>query len=470
MNFAPVLRFIAYSHFGIAVAMLWPALLAGTSGSASFSGYLLGAMGASMVGTLSLAISTGMRSVAPVRSGLRELLLALLFFWAVLPVTAAIPFLFEGMRFGEAWFEAVSAITTTGAWLSEPLARATDHDMLYRASLQWIGGLVSVSTAAAVFIRPEFIGIAPLVPPFARGEEGSYLRAFARAIRSFAPIYGAIAAFGALALMLLGISVIEAMTMAMSFLASGGFVPHPQGIAAYDVPSRLVAMILMILGAVNFVVIAYRVLGRGTGIRNGRDPETRTFLILIPVIAVIFWLSRGAGDIDRLLAQAFNAVSSLSTNGITLGRPPALIPILVTSVIGGAAVSTAGGIKLLRWLLTFQRTGEELWRLTHPGAVSGRSPSTNEFGVWIHALAFAVLLAILVLATAFFGYSLETSATAAVAVISNSGPLLTLAPLMTGDYLIFEPGLRTAFGVGMIAGRLELIVLLVVVNRRFWQG
>lgn len=469
MNLAPVLRFVAYTHFAVAVAMVSPGLLAAAGGDDP-QGHITGIVLCALIGTMCIAAGQGMRRRPPVRNGLRELLLALLLFWLALPLSAAIPLIADGLRFDEAWFEAVSALTTTGAWLSDPAARATPQDMLYRASLQAIGGLVSLATAAAVFVRPEFIGIAPPIPPFSRGETGSYLRAFDRAVWAFLPVYAVCALAGGVALVAAGVPAVPGMAMGLSFLASGGFVPIAGGLSAVSGPATVVSAVLMTLGAVNFVIVASFVLGQSATLRRGRDLETGAFLLLIPVVAIIFWLSRGAGDVDRLGHHVLNAISFLSTNGPTLSHRPELIPVLVTAVVGGAAVSTAGGIKILRWLVTFRRSGEEIWKLTHPGAVPRSKPSANELGVWIHALAFAMILAVLVLITAFYGYELEASAAAAVAVITNTGPLLDLAPLMTADYGVFDPSLRSFFMVGMIAGRLELVIMLVILNRRFWQG
>ncbi|MEM9421633.1 MAG: potassium transporter TrkG [Pseudomonadota bacterium] len=470
MHFAPVFRFVAYTHFGVSAAMVVPIVLSMAAGGETAAGFVAGLLVACLIGGLCFVTAKGLSHERSVRNGFRELLLSLLIFWTILPMTAAIPLAVNGQSYGEALFEAISAITTTGAWLSEPAARATAEGMLYRASLQALGGLVSLATAAAVFVRPEFVGIAPQTPPFARGETGSYLRAFGQALRVFGPVYATATLLGGALLILASVPAVEAATMAMSFLATGGLVPQAGGIGAYPPAAIGVSAILMALGAVNFVMLAVLILGQTGRLRQGQDIETRTFLLLLPFVALLFWLSKGAGDLDRILQHLFNAVSILSTNGPILGEAPGLAPIMVTAIIGGAAVSTAGGIKLLRWLIAIRRTGQEVWKLTHPGAVLRSKPSTNELGVWIHALAFAILLAMLVLVTAFYGYPLETSAAVAVAVISNTGPLLDAAPLMTADYAVFDPSLRVAFALGMVAGRLELVVLLVVLNRHFWQG
>ena len=467
---APVARFVAYALFAVAGAAVPPMILCLLGGAQEEDGYLLAFGVAAFLGGLALALSTMPSRRAAAKGGLRELLLALLVFWAGVPLVASLPFAYQGWAPGDAWFEAVSGVTTTGGWLSDPSARASLPDALYRAELQWIGGLVSLCTAAAVFVRPEFLGVAPVVPPFARGESGSYLRAFRAAFIVFLPVFAGLTALSALAFALASVAPGDALVMALSLISTGGFVPHPQGLGAYGVPVQMLAAIVMLIGAANFIVIAGLASGRGRRMRGGEDRETLALVLFVPAIALLFWLSTGAGDLDRLAAQGFNAVSLVSTNGMTLGEAPQLTPVLVTAVIGGAAVSTAGGIKLLRWLITFSRVGEELWKLSHPGGVRADRPSIDEFGVWIHTIAFTILLAAIVLVTAFFGNSLEVSAAVAVAVVANAGPLVDLAPNTTADYVLFDPALRPVFAVGMIAGRLELVVLLVALNRRFWQA
>ena len=470
MRMGPISRFVAYAHLVVGLAMLVPAAMSWALPDRSPSGFVVGALACFGISALCLAGGIGMSRRPVVRSGMRELLLALIIFWAVMPFAAAIPLLFEGLSLDEAWFEAVSALTTTGGWLSDTEAHASGPDMIYRATLQWLGGIVSIATAAAVFVRPEFMGVAPLVPPFSRGEGGSFIRAFDRAVWTFLPIYAGITIAGLLAFLFVGVPPVDAGTMAMSFIATGGFVPAGGGMLSYSTPAVVIAVILMCAGAINFIVIAGLILGRQTSLRLGGDEETAAFFILIPLVTLLYWVSTGAGDIDRLLFQMFNAVSILSTNGMVIGEEPALVPVLVTAVIGGAAVSTAGGIKLLRWLVTIRRTGEELWKLTHPGAVRGRKPHVNELGIWVHALAFTMLLAGMVLVVAFFGHSLEVSAATAVAVVANTGPVVDIAPLMTADYARFDPILRGLLGIAMVAGRLELVAFMVMLSRRFWLG
>lgn len=469
MSFAPVLRFIGFALLAIAAAAVVPSLLA-VALDEPMEPFAASAFISAFGGACFFALSKGLPKRASVRSGFRELVLALSLFWLAVPFAAAVPLIEQTFSLWSAWFEAVSALTTTGAWLSEPTARATVSGMIYRATLEWLGGIASLSTAAAVFVRPEFVGVVPPSPPFARGKHDSYLRAFSSALQAFAPVYASLTAVSFFAFMFAGVPWAEAVTLALSLIASGGFAPTPGGLAAYSNAALGVAMATLVVSAINFVVIARLALQGGDRLKSGPDPETRAFLLLIIPVALLFWLSVGSYEWSDFPPQIVNAISLLSTNGAFIGETPQLTPLLVTAVIGGAAVSTAGGIKLLRWLITFQRAGQELWQLTHPGGVLKRKrPAIYEFGVWIHTIAFTIVLAALVLTVAFFGYDLELAAATAVAVVTNAGPLIAAAPGSTSDFIQFAEPLRVLLALGMIAGRLELVLLLLLFDREFWE-
>jgi len=471
MSVAPLFRVIGFALFILAAIMLAPLVLAWVLDEPSTGAFGLGLFLSAFVGAGLVLVSMSVPRRRLARSGFRELVLALALFWLAVPCLAAVPFLGRGLSFADGWFEAVSALTTTGAWLSEPFARATASGMVYRASLQWVGGLASLATAAAVFVRPEFIGIQPPVPPFSRGKGDSYLRAFVEAMKTFAPVYASLTLLSYAGFIFAGVPVLQAATLALSFMATGGFAPAPGGIESYGPSAVAVGCVTMAMGAINFVFIArWALQGRGRLIGT-HDRESLAFVLLILPLALLFWLSLGAGDWSKIPPQIGNAISLLSTSGFLVGETPALTPLLVTAVIGGAAVSTAGGIKLLRWLITFQRAGQELWQLTHPGGIKRKERALLfEFGVWIHTIAFTIVLAALVLTVAFFGYDLELAAATAVAVVTNAGPLVAAVPNATTDFILFAEPLRLLLAVGMIAGRLELVLLLLLFDREFWAG
>ncbi|MFQ5562276.1 MAG: potassium transporter TrkG [Parvularculaceae bacterium] len=463
MGYPSILRGFGVSLIVLGAAMLAPFIAAIAAGEAGAGAFAFGASAAFFAGFGAVSASSGKHPPTDFRGAL----LLVLLWWIVAPVFAALPFLLHGMTFSDAYFEAVSAMTTTGGWLSDAAARASISGVLWRAELEWLGGLASVSIAAAIFVRPTFVGIDTLLPPFSLGEEDSYLSPLRDAIRSFSVVYALVTLFCFTIAALLGAPLLDAAVMSMSIVASGGFIPHQEGLAGYGLGIESGLFPFIVLSGANFVLVA-RLLRGVTG--RARDAETGAFLLIILAVGAMFWTTAGAGDISLLPAQLFNAASLLSTNGFLIGEAPTVTAAIVTAVIGGAAVSTAGGFKILRWLVIMRRAHEEIRLLVTPRAVFGLSRIANELGVWMHFLMFTMTLAGLLLLIALNGHSFEAAALAATAVLSNTGPLLALAGEAHGGYAIFETPLRWVLAAGMILGRLEAVAGLALINRAFWRS
>ncbi|MEX6633840.1 potassium transporter TrkG [Hyphococcus lacteus] len=462
MALGNILRSFAIMLLVIAVAMIAPMLLSLAEHQAATGAYVFGAVAAVLCGGGAFAASLGKR--AP--TSFRGALIIVLLWWAVIPVFAAIPFMGEGLSFSDAYFESVSALTTTGAWLSNEAAFASHARALWRAELEWLGGLASLAIAAAIFIRPAFIGIDTLLPPFSRGDRGSHLRPLRNAVVSFVGVYTVLtlAAFSLIAFA--GAPTLEALIMAMTTVSSGGFIPNAAGLSAYPTPVLLPIFVFTLLGGVNFILIARVMKGKRERLQ---DIETGAYFLIVLWAAMLFWVTAGAGDLKLMVPQLFNAASLVTTNGYLIGEAPPLLVALVTAIIGGAAISTAGGFKVLRWLVIMRRAKEELRRLIDPSAVFGARRVANELGVWMHFLVFTFTLSGLLLAVTLAGHNFELAAAAATAALSNAGPLIGLASGGAEGYAVFQSPLRWLLLAGMILGRLEAAVALALINRAFWR-
>ncbi|MCK5749140.1 MAG: TrkH family potassium uptake protein, partial [Oricola sp.] len=340
MALTSILRSTAMLLLILAVAMIPPMLVAFSAGETSAPSYLFAAATALLFGAGAYAAPLGKRHP----SGFRGAMIVILIWWIVVPVFAAPPIMAEGLSFADAYFEAVSAMTTTGAWLSHNSAIATRAGALWRAELQWLGGLASLAIAAAIFIRPAFIGIDTLLPPFSRGERDSYIRPLRNAVVSFSGVYLTVTMFAFAAIAIAGAPTLDAVIMAMTTAASGGFIPHNDGLAGYSTGVEAALFFFTLLGGVNFILLARVMKGEREKLR---DIETGAYLMLVLWAAILFWVTAGAGDVVLIAPQLFNAASLVTTNGYLIGEPPPLLVALVTAIIGAAAVSTAGGFKIL---------------------------------------------------------------------------------------------------------------------------
>ena len=144
--------------------------------------------------------------------------------------------------------------------------------------------------------------------------------------------------------------------------------------------------------------------------------------------------------------------------------------VLVTAMIGGAAVSTAGGFKILALVGDHAPRRRGIGSTGEPSAVFGKRMVGNELGVWIHFLVFTMTLAGLVAILCAGGQPFELSAAAAVSALSNAGPLIYLADGGGNGYAVFGEPYRAALAAAMILGRLEAAVALALINRWFWRS
>lgn len=462
MGLSSILRSFGAILLIIGVSMIAPLGLAmmtnGPAGAYSFA--------------IVVTITTGCGALVvsmrqPTKSDFRGALVVILLWWCVAPLFGALPFFLSGLPPGDAYFEAVSAITTTGAWLSHEAAVASPADALWRALMQWLGGLASLAIAAAIFIRPAFIGIDTILPPFSRGDHESYLRALRNAVSAFFAVYAGVTAICAIMVNAAGAPIFDAIILALSGVSTGGFVINPDGVDGYGIIVAASLLPIMVFGGANFIVFAQ--LARG--VRRGADEfENQTFLLMAVVIGLVFWIMAGAKTVEGIFPQIFNAFSLLSTSGIMIGENPPLTVALVTAMIGGAAVSTAGGFKILRWVVIMRRAREELRRLIMPNAVQGLRRVSNEFGVWTHFLVFTTVLGVLVIGISAAGHNFDVVAAAATAAISNTGPLLYIADGDISGYNHFDPAIRWLLILAMIIGRLEAAAALALLNPLFWRS
>lgn len=463
MGLTTLFRVFALMLLGVALLMIIPAIIALTEPDDQAGYYVFALIVTLTAAVLCYVASTARRSSVDFRG----VLALVLVWWTIIPAFAALPFILGGMSFSDAYFETVAAVTTTGGWLSHEEAVASVSGAVWRALLQWIGGLVSISVAAAIFIRPAFIGIDTLLPPFAHGEHASYVRSLKNAFIAFFPVYfiltiGAFAVFS-----LSGLPFFNASIAALSLTASGGFIPSADGASITNVGAAPFILPFLILGAINFSLLVW--LFRPNKI-SWRDRETMTFLAIVLILGLIYWALSGFGAGGDLFQQVFNAASFASTNGVYIGEKPPIIFVLVTTIIGGAAVSTAGGFKILRWIVIMRRAREEIRRLVAPSGVFGKRQVANEFGVWMHFLVFTMTLAGLVLIISVNGYDFELAVTAATAALSNAGPLVYLASENVDGFNTFNEPVRWFLVLGMILGRLEAVVALALFNVAFWRA
>lgn len=452
MNWAIVARFFFFWLFILAAGALGPAAIAQTG--AERDAFLIGAAVAGFVGAAG-ALAAPKRN--PNGTRFREGLMIGVAIWVGSPAFAAIPIALSGADPFHAYFDALSALTTTGMWLEPDAVYNSRAQILWRAQLSWIGGFATLAIVAAVLLRREFGGVRVRTPSvFGAGERG-VAPAIARLAGAFLLPYTALTAASAVLLFFSGAPRFDSVVLALGAISTGGVIPSPERLADYPPLVHAVLMVSTVFGAISFFLAALLITGR----RPKLDEESRAFLVLIPVLALLFAVHSGASALRTFGDSFFNAASVLSTYGWTLGDAPPLTPALVAACVGGSVISTAGGLKVARWLTVFRRARRELRRIAHPEAVTPRARNADALGVWVHFTAFVLVLSALTLVLAADGSALPEATRAAVAAFANTGPLAEAPD---------APFAQAALALGMALGRIDTVAALALLSPAFWRS
>lgn len=457
--------------------------------------------------TLGVALS-GRRPRAAARGELIQLVTS----WTLVPVFAAVPvwLITPFVGFWGAWFEMVSAFTTTGGTIYSEPGTVPGAVHLWRGIVAWLGGLVTL-TAAFAILAPRNLGGFEVrvggrgglpVDSAARGWTALREETLApmeerieRALRTVLPIYFALTALLGFTFAALGQGNLAAAVHAMAVLSTSGISPHAAGIAHQ--PGFFVE-----LAAAVFMVLAVTRLTFAEARRPGdlerwhRDPELRLMglLVLAATLALFLrhWL--GAFEIARgdeggeffpaLWGAFFTSLSFLTTTGFQSAdwesardwsglTNPGLI-LLGLCAIGGGAATTAGGFKLIRAYALLQHGYRELERLAQPYSVMASGARLKgilregAFLAWASVMLYTMAIFLAVLGLTAAGLTFQDALVAAIAAISNTGPAFALVAPGDIDFTRLREVERAILAATMILGRLETLAVISLFGSEVW--
>ena len=434
------------------------------------------------------------------RVGPREGYLVVALTWGVVAGVGALPYLLSGDpqfdRPLDAYFEAMSGFTTTGATILTDIDDLPRGLLMWRQLTQWFGGMGIIVLAIAILPRLR-VGGRQLIESELPGPEHEPITARIRdTARQLWLIYIGLTALMALILLGFGwlgiddrMHPLNAIAHALTTLPTGGFSPENVGAVSFTAPSQWVMTLFMLLAGTNFALF-YRALMRGQPGVFQRDEEFRLYIGLLllgtVVICISIWTEGIASGEAAIRHAAFQTVSIMTTTGygsidFALWPGVALMALVGLMFIGGCAGSTSGSVKVARHLLMGKILRREVDVTLHPEIVSViRSNRTVVSEKTLRAISGFVLLYIGVFIVGVAVLAIDASATgldlsvieavAAVATtLGNVGPGFGFAGPIGG----FEPFGDVSTGamiVLMWVGRLELIPVLVLFSRHYWRA
>lgn len=404
--------------------------------------------------------------------------------WFGLPLFAALPLLWghQELSWADAYFEAVSGLTTTGSTILTGLDVMPQGILLWRGLLQWVGGLGVIMIAIAVLPLLKIGGMQLMRTEFSDRSDKVLPRA-SQLAATIALIYLLLTVACMVAYWMTDMPLFDAAIHGMTTVATGGFSTSDLSMGAFNAKAQWVCVLFMIAGSLPFVLMVRAVYGQPRAL--WRDSQVRAFIMiwafLVLAAGTLLWLSDVYGALERSLRfAALNITSIATTTGYAstdfqIWGSVATPFFFFLMMLGGCTGSTTGSLKVFRWQILGLEVRRQVNQTLDPKRVVtrryNRKPLPPEIAQSVCVYLFIVLALIGVGAAALAstGISFITALSGAVTAITNVGPGLgpTIGPAGT-----FGPLPDTAKWISsllMVLGRLEILTVLVLFDPRFWS-
>jgi trk system potassium uptake protein TrkH len=437
--------------------------------------------------TLFTGVSLVLMNRAPGAADLtgRQAFLLTTLVWVVLTFFAALPLQFSELELGlaDAVFEAMSGITTTGSTVIVGLDSAPPGILLWRAILQWLGGIGIIVMGVAV-LPILSVGGMQLVRAESSDLSDKILPRAAQIASGIGLIYLGLTLTCAIAYWSAGMASFDAAAHAMTTIATGGYSTSDGSIGHFANPSiEWIAVVFMVLGALPFVLYIQFTNGQ-LGVPF-RDSQVRWFLGIVgsATVLITFWLTLQS-DLpprDALRSAAFNVISVITGTGYAStdyglwGTFPVQVMFFLMC-IGGCTGSTTGGIKVFRFSVLYAVASAQVARLIRPHSVvittfNGRPlPQAAAVAVITFVFMFALCFSIGALALSAFGLDYLTAMSGSLTALANVGPGLGPEIGPSGNFSGLPDGAKWILSFAMLVGRLELFTVLILAAPGFWRA
>ncbi len=404
--------------------------------------------------------------------------------WLSIAIFGSLPFVFSNLQLSitDSLFESMSGITTTGSTIIINLNDSPKGILLWRALLQWLGG-IGIIVMAITLMPIMNVGGMQLFKISSNDASEKILPKSKEIALSLILIYSGLTFICSIFYKIFGMNYFDSITHAMTTIATGGFSNYNESIGYFNSATiEITAIIFIILGSIPF--IAYIKFLNGNKRIFISDSQIRTFIkiIIVSIIILFFYLAfqnKNFSEIN-LRSISFNVVSILTGTGYVTQQFDnwgsfSLIFFLILMFIGGCAGSTACGIKIFRVQILYLFLVNQLKKIIYPRGIFVIKYDNNNVDdkfmssiisfIYLYIIIFFFITALLSLS----GLDFVTSISAAATSISNVGPGLGTIIGPNGNFSQLPDFSKWVLSFGMILGRLELFAILVLFLPSFWQ-
>ncbi len=482
IDFRPIILVTGILLTTLGSAMLIPAAIDAGAGNPDWQVFALAATLTLFTGGSMTLMTWGHASDLT----LKEAFLLVTFIWVFLPGFGALPFAFSelSLSYTDAFFEAMSGLTTTGATVVVGLDTAPPGFLLWRSLLQWLGGLGIVVMAIALLPILQIGGMQMFkVEAFDTAEK--VLPSAAQLAGSLTSFYLAATAVFAFFLWFAGLNGFDAVNHSMTSIATGGFSTKDASVGHFESAAiDYTVVAAMIVGSLPFALYLRAL--RGDARPLLRDAQVHMFLYVAATLAIIltaYQMLQGINGAlpDQFRYALFNSISILTGTGYATHNfsewgPLAVAIFFVIMFIGGCSGSTSCGMKIFRFQIVFASLFTEMRRMVHPNGVFVPRYNGNPIGdgviasvmsfMFLFMLAFSVIAVLLNL----MGLDVLTSISAAATTMANVGPGLGDIIGPAGNFASLPDAAKWLLSLSMLMGRLEVFTVLVIFMPSFWRS
>jgi trk system potassium uptake protein TrkH len=406
--------------------------------------------------------------------------------WVAIASFGALPFIFSDINFSlsDSFFESMSGITTTGSTVITNLETSPKSILVWRAIMQWLGG-VGIIVMAITVLPLLKVGGMQLFKIESSDKPEKILPRTSQIAFIIISTYLVLTFFCAFFYKVLGMSLFDSIAHAMTTIATGGFSTHNDSIGFFNNSNiEIVATIFIILGSIPFITYLKFIKGNKKIFFEDIQIKGLIYLFLLSAFIMflyLFFTNNNILIIEKIRIASFNVVSILSgtgyvTNDFSLWGKFPLIFFLFLMFIGGCAGSTACGIKIFRFQLLFLFLNNQIKKLIYPNSVFilkyNKQKITDNYmnSVIIFVFAYLFIFILTAMLLSITGLDFLSAISGAATSISNVGPGLGEMIGPNGNFKSVPEVSKWILSFGMLLGRLELFAVLILFFPSFWRN
>lgn len=403
--------------------------------------------------------------------------------WIFASLFGAVPFYFSGTipSLTDAVFESVSGFSTTGATILQEIETLPRSINLWRCQTHWLGGMGIVALTVALLPLLGVGGFQLIKAETTGPEKGKFTPKIANTAKVLWFIYLGLTILQTILLRIAGMDFVDSLSHAFATLGTGGFSTRNASIGSYNSAAiDIICTIFMILASVNFTLYFMLFTGKLSDVKKNSELKAFIWILFVSILLVtLFELRRYGSFFTSLRYSSFQIASIISTTGFatddyTTWFPASQAIIFALFFIGGCSGSTAGGVKVVRWVVLFKQVKNEIQRMLHPHGIftiqldDRVSRKDVVFSVASFFLLYFILLAATTFFASLFGIDLLTSFSGALSMVGNVGPAFNLLG-PSYNYSLLPVAVKWWYCFAMLAGRLEFYTMMIFFFPAYWK-